>query len=92
MADQTALIAELRSTIQAHRDQMAHMISATFLAEMMTANSDSDGQWDGSDICEALGQAIKLAHGWSDEECPDHGSWPASMTACPFHDDEEDDG
>lgn len=91
LSSSLAANAELRSTIAAHRDQMAHMISSDALARMMTRCADSAGEWGGADVCQELSLLIEAAHGWSADECDADHRWPATITDCPFCSPEDDD-
>ena len=85
-----------------HRPRLFSAEVCRALADLMDDNSDTDGQWDGGDVCEALAGVIARGGGWA--ECPatatdaGHGSYSANKTECPFDhdlvpdDDDEDDG
>ncbi|HRA84770.1 MAG TPA: hypothetical protein PLT40_10600 [Ilumatobacteraceae bacterium] len=62
-------------------------VTIDVLARLMDDCADSDGQWDGAQLCDELDTIIVHAGGWAD--CPDHGRYAATRRACPF--DHSDD-
>ena len=57
----------------------------TKIADLMDDNFE-EGQWSGSDVCDALGDLIEIGNGWS--QCDDHGSYSAAKDHCPFDHEE----
>lgn len=55
--------------------------TAVMLADMMDECSDR-GQWNGADLCDALGSVIAAAGGF--KSCDEHGLFSASNSACPW--------
>lgn len=62
-------------------------ILATDLADLMDECSQ-DGQWEGADICDALGELITRYGGWKvcagTEALAGHGCYSASKDKCPW--------
>lgn len=54
------------------------------LALLMDACSSDDAQWEGGDVCEALGNLITDLAGWAEPKCPVHHCYSAAWVACPF--------
>ena len=56
-------------------------VPVTTLADLMDECSE-EGQWNGSDICDALATVIDRHGGW--KRCDEHGVYSASNPECPW--------